>query len=514
MAYQIDFTASIYTVRTGRKWILRVLLLAAAAGALWGVYDTYMVYNQPTLNMRLAEYEAVAYPIEEINVAWDKTAKEYNATMAYYRLVGSANPTNFLDAMAAPGAARLGRGFKPRSWSLTTGGECRLDYRYVFSPGDKAEQAKRIETEVVHAVTSIVTVVDGKVEVQGVQVENLLNVRELDLTVKFALPNVNMSLSNKGSLASSVQAINAQRKKILDAKIKVLKGSKKSFTTAKDIMMEYLPGEFGKDKTTKEVREDFPVMTNVLNVAGWFDRADRFIAANRVPVDEKERKLLKETWNQIGDARLRWHRFRELDNDGLVQSTKTLGKVADGIRPFKGILDQYHGFCVEKLGVFVDAYDRKDVGNKPLVETDLKDRVASKLGIARVDVTFKDGKLDKNGRPGKGRETDESVVLVKPNGTYTFSWLHWSLLIGTAVGHDGDRERQPEQLEKEPVAEEALTLGRVADCVRKVLTLGPGYVLDTVKVNFGEDGSVAGATLEGLLPVKEELKKETTKNVH
>ena len=42
----------------------------------------------------------------------------------------------------------------------------------------------------------------------------------------------------------------------------------------------------------------------------------------------------------------------------------------------------------------------------------------------------------------------------------------------------------------------------MADCVRRALTLGPGYALDKVTVSFGADGNVSGAALAGLFPAK------------
>ena len=177
MAYQIDFTASNYASRARRKIFLRLFLLAAVGGAAYGVYDVYHAYNQPTLNMRLAKYEAVAHPIEEMNAAWDDVAKEFGTMMRYYRLFWAANPTNFLNAMASADAPHLIRGFQPESWTLKTGGECTLKYRYKFNPDDKAKQAKRLETNLVHAVTAIVEVATNvPFSVQGVQLENLLNV--------------------------------------------------------------------------------------------------------------------------------------------------------------------------------------------------------------------------------------------------------------------------------------------------------------------------------------------------
>ena len=73
-------------------------------------------------------------------------------------------------------------------WSLTTGGECRLAYRFTFDFGDKAEQTKGLEELLINAVTSVVRVVDNKVEVSGVKHENLLNLNALDIVLKFSSP--------------------------------------------------------------------------------------------------------------------------------------------------------------------------------------------------------------------------------------------------------------------------------------------------------------------------------------
>ena len=80
------------------------------------------------------------------------------------------------------------------------------------------------------------------------------------------------------------------------------------------------------------------------------------------------------------------------------------------------------------------------------------------------------------------------------------------------MGRDGERGRMDEAV----ASEEPLTLERLADCARRVLKQpGPGYVLDMMKVNFGEDGVVTGAILEGLLPVKKvESKEEVTAYVN
>lgn len=486
MAYQIDFTASNYVNRSRRKAALRLLLLAAVAGAAWSVYDAYTTYNQPTLNMKLAEYEAVARPIEEMNVAWDETAREYGAMLRYYRLVWAANPTNFLAALASADAPRLGRGFHPLSWTLTTGGNCRLDYLYVFEPGDKAEQARGLEGKVAHAVTSLVEVVDGKVDVQGVRHENLLGVNELRITARFALPDARSFPAKERTLAGCVDEIAALRKRVQGAKVADGDAAGGTPATAQGIMMAYL--SIGKD------RPEFPDFTRVLNVAGWFERADAFIAKNRIPGDDAGRRKLRETWNKVGNARFPWQRFRALDNDELVRRTKALGTVSDGVRRFKGFLERRHADCRKKLEPFVEAYRHSDVFNRPFVESDLRDRAAKAAGIARARTAFKD-------------ETGvEPAVLAQTDETFTFTWVRWTLSVGKDVGRDGERGQDAEAA----APEEPLTLAKLAACARRVLELGPGYALDTVKVGFGENGSVSGAVLEGLLPVK---KVEAVKGV-
>ena len=477
MAYQIDFTAQDYAFRRLRKILLRVLLLVAIGAFVYGVNDVYTTYNMPTLNMRLAEYEAVTHPIEEMNAAWDAAAKEYDAMVRYYRLVWAASPTNFLSAMASPAAPRLRQGLVPHSWTLATGGDCRLDLRYMFGTGDKAEQSRGLEREVAHSVTSIVQVADGKIDVKGVQHANLLNVDAFDITVQFALPNVRSFPAKEKALAACVNEIAAMRKKVQETKF-ATSGDKGSPSAARGIMMAYL--SIGKDKP------DFPKTTDVLNIAGWFERADRFIVQNRIPGDDRERKRLKAAWNEIGEARFPWERFRDLDNEALANRTKALQSVSDGVKRFKVFLDRRQADNRRKLEPFVEAYDHGDIFNKPLVESDLRDRVAAAAGISRAKVAFLD-------EP----ETEPSI-LVKDDERFAFSWVRWTLSLGDATGRDTEKS---ESL-GEANAEDQLTVAKLADCASRTLSLGPGYAIDKVRVDFGENGNVRSAVLEGLLPVK------------
>lgn len=474
MAYQIDFTAANYARRAWRKAVLRLLLLAAAGGAAWGVHDAYTTYNEPTLNMRLAACEAVARPIEEMDAAWDAAAKEYGALMRYYRLLWADGPTNVLGAAA--GAPRLGRGFRPVRWTLAAGGPCRLDYVYTFQPGDKAEQARGLEAAVVHAVTSAVAVAGGRVDVQGVRQENLLGVDALNVTAAFALRDVRAFPAKERALAGCAEEVAALRRRVQGAKIADAGDARGAPATAQGIMMAYLA--LGRDKP------DFPGIEHVLDVAGWFGRADRFIARHRIPGDAAERRRLRAAWRAVGDARLPWQRFRALDNAALARRTKDLTAVSDGIRRFKGFLERRHADNLRKLEPFVNAYSRSDVFNKPLVETDLKTRIAQAAGVVRARAAFADA-------PGAAPAT-----LAKADETFSFTWVRWTLALGDAAGKDAERAAGADG------QEEALTLGRLAACARKALALGPGYALDAVKVDFGPDGGVAGAVLEGLLPVK------------
>jgi len=485
MAYQIDFTASNYVNRARRKACLRLALLAALVGAVWGVHDVYVTYNEPTLNMRLSEYEAVSRPIEEMNAAWDTAGREYAALLRYYRLVWAANPTNFLAAMASPDAPRLARGSRPLSWTLTTGGDCRLDFHYAFAAGGKAEQAKGLEQEIASTVTSLVAVVGGKVDVQGVRHENLLNVNGLDLSVRFALPDVKTFPAKEKTLADCVAEIARMRETV--QKVKLAGGGVKGApSSTSDVLMKYLPSTFGKDRETGKVKADFPVCRDAIDVAGWFSKADQFIARNRIPGDAAERQQLKAAWNEIGEARFPWDRYRALDNPALVQRTKALGAVSDGVKRFKTFLEKRQADCRRKLEPFVEAYARSDVFNRPIVETDLRDRVAHAVGIEQARVTFRD------------ESGAEPAILVKDDEKFTIAWVRWTLALGQAIGRDGERQRAPgEAGEPSPITRETLLA-----CICRALALGPGYALEKVRVEFGADETVAGAVLEGLLPVK------------
>ena len=481
MAYQIDFTASSYASRHRRKVFLRLLLVAALAVATWEVRNIYTTYNEPTLNMRLAEYELVSRPIEEMNAAWDKAETEYNALKRYYRLLWAASPTNFISAMGAEGSPRLGRGFHPVSWTLATGGQCKLEYVYEFNAGDKAMQANELEAEIVNAVTSATKVVGGRIDVKGVQDENLLNVNKLNISAVFSLEDVRSFPTKEGVLADCVNDVGEMRNKVQDSRFSAGGDVKGAPSNAKGLMMAYLA--MGKDKP------DFPNLTSVINVSGWFDRADQFIARYNIPGDDAERRNLKAIWSKVGDARFPWHRFRALDNDELVNRTKMLESVSDGVKRFKGFLEQRHSDCMKKLEPFVEAYDHKDVYNKPLVKSDLVERVARMAGVSGAHATFND-------------EADvKPAVLDKADERFTFTWVRWTLSI----------PRPP----KEEGPGNDLTLGRVSDLINRLIALGPGYALDNVKVSFGNDGSVEEVVLDGLLPVKKvESIKEDAKNVH
>ena len=487
MAYQIDFTAQNYARRALRKTLLRLLLLAVLAGFAWGVYDVYTTYKEPTLNMRLAEYESVAHPIEEMNAAWDAAAKEYGALVRYYRLIWAANPTNFLAARSSSGAPRLKSGLRPQSWKLTTGGNCQLNYRYVFDASDKAEQVKGLEDDIARSVTSIVQVVGGTVSVQGVQHENLLDVDVLNISAKFALPDVKAFPVKERLLADCVAEIAALRKKVQETKLIDADKSKGAPTTAQGLMMAYLPRQFSKDKDTGKVRADFPEMASVLNVSGWFNKANQFILKNRIPGNDRERGEIREVWNKVGDARFPWERFRVLDNPELVTRTKVLGSVSDGVKRFKGFLEKRTADNKKKLEPFIEAYEHGDVFNKPLVESDLKNRVAAAVGISSAYVLFKD------------ESGAEPAILVKDDEKFTFTWVRWTLSLGMGLGRNSEQT----QAEVAAASNEPITLERLQDCVRRILSLGPGYALDKVTVNFDEDGNVLSAILEGLLPVKQ-----------
>ena len=515
MAYKIDFTASNYVNRSRRKAFLRLLLLVAVAGTAWGLHEVHRIYNLPTLNMKLADFEAAACPIEEISRAWDDVAREFGATMRYYRLAWAESPTNFLNAMSASDATILGRAFRPSAWTLKTGGECRLDYRYVFNPGDKAEQAKGVEAMVVNAVTSTVTVVSNNVVVQGVQLENLLNVDELQLTVGFSLPDEEKFPAKNAVLSNDVNEVAAMRKKVQEMKVPGADDGKGVVPTAKKIMMDYL--------TTGKEKPDFPVISNVVNVAGWFDRADKFVAANDIHVNdekkrhelekmrhelEEKRYKLKEAWNKIGNARFPWDRVRSIDNDELVNCTKALETDSDLVKrfKFKDFLSLRRARCRKMLKPLIEAYDHDAVFNEPLIESDLKDRIAKVAGIADVQISF------------KSEPDAEPANLMTEDNEFSFTWVRWTLVMRNGQASSA---RATEVNEESGGGKSQLTLEKVADCAKRTIELGPGYAIDTVKVNFGEDGSVSDASMDGLLPVKKKVpvkkdapaKKEAKANV-
>jgi len=486
MAYQIDFTEQFYGTRRLRKIILRLVLVASVAGLAWGTYDAYMAYKRPTLDMKLADYEAVVRPIELMSAAWDKAAQEYGRLLRYYRLVWSANPTNFLAAQCGRDMPLLGPNYHPTRWTLKTGGVCTLGYRYVFGVGDKALQAKGIDDEIVRAVTSSVQVVGGKVEVNGVRTTNLIDVKELPLTVTFALPGAQAFPKKEALLDACGKEIAAVRKKVQDASI--AKDAKGGPTTTKALMMAYLTSNFAKDKEGK-ARADFPEFASAIDIEGWFARADQFIARHRLPGDEGERRKLRERWRAVGRARLPWQRFRTLDNDELVHQVRELQSVSEGVRRFKVFLDQREADCNRKLKPLTGSYDLQKVHNEPLVKPYLTNSVSHVAGVSSVQAEFRD-------EPGV-----EPPTYVEGDAKYTFNWVRWTLRLGGAVRRNV-REGAHNAASEADAPAEPLTVARLTECVCSVLKMpGPGFALESATVDFGADGDVAGAVLEGLVPV-------------
>lgn len=489
MAYQIDFTCVNYKRRTIRKRLLRGLFVAMVLSVAYAIYDIYKTYNEPTLDMCLNELEAVAKPIEEINASWDVALEKYNSLIGYYRLLWAEIPTNILNAAKSAGWPSLPSSYHPLKWRFTTGGKCTLDYRYVFSSGDKAEQSKAISSVMLNAVTSNVHGIEGKVDISGIQSENLLNVDGLNLTVTFNLAGVKTFPSKEAVLSECVKEIESLRTKIHKTKM-----VSKSFAdgrpiTVRDLFMKYLA--VGKDKS------DFPDWKKAISVEGWLDSADRFIVKNRIPGDERERKLLKEAWNKIGNARLPWERYRELDNLALAEQIKELGVIADGVKGFRAFLVKHREDCRKKLGSFVESYDRSDIFNKPIVENDLRDRVALTTGLEGINITFKD-------EPEK-----ERIVFVKEEETFTFSWVRWRVFAG-----EKRNERDNSGREQASGPEEIVTLEKIASFAEKTLQLGPGYALESIDIDFDHKGAVEKFVMTGLLPVKKiEISKETQGNV-
>ena len=486
MAYRIDFTEARYTNRSRRKWALRLFVVAAVVIVANGMHDVYVSYNLPTLNMRLAEYESAARPIEEMNAAWDVAAREYDSMLRYYRLLWAANPTNFLAVMSSGKSPRLPSGMRPRGWSLTTGGECRLDYAFTFDVGDKALQVEGMEAQLINAVTSVVQVADGKVEVAGVQHQNLLNVDSLAINVKFSLPNVRKFPAKEKTLVTCAEEIAGFRKKVQETKISE-SGDRNEPATAQAIMMKYLA--MGRDKP------DFPDMKKVIDVKGWFALADQFIMKHRIPGDDRERKKLKTIWNDVGDARSPWSwpwpkvvgRFRALDNETLVENIRELGKVADGVRNFRRYLERRHIDNLKKLEPLVEGYERNDIFNRPIIESDLKDRAAKAAGVPNVTCTFEQEPMA------------NPPTLAQKDECFTFRWIRWKLSAGVSVGRDGGSSAG----EVAADAPAPITVAKVADLAKRIVELGPGYALDGVKVQFAEEGKVSAVELTGLLPVKD-----------
>lgn len=398
---------------------------------------------------------------------------------------GSLNDaTNYVSSIISA----FGPNYRPKSWLLTTGGECKLDYDFVFDSEDKAAQAGRIESNVSNVIVSLVTVVKDKVDVSGVKLENLLGDKKLDIAVKFNLPDAKSFPAKEPMLDKTTKEIIAMRKKVQETRLPEDTKFGTGTYTAKEIMSKYLP-------KTKD--EDFPVIDDVINVAGWFNKADEFVKKHRFPMSPDSRPSLKERWNRIGAARLPWERFRDLDNEVLASATNRLLEVATASQKYKYFFALRKQDSEKKLRPLIEAYNRSDIFNKPMIEPDLKVRVAEAAGIPSVHVKFDD-------EPKVG-----PAILSVEDEVFTFTWVRWNMTLGAGSSRDAERDGASSSASRQ----NQFTLEKLYDCINRLLNLGPGYVLRSVSVRFNNDGNIAGAELEGLVPVKkvEEKKPEQPK---
>jgi len=486
MAYRIDYTERQYRIRFWRKLILRLVLATTASYTGWKVYDGCRIYKQPNLDAKLSDYETAAGTIERVNREWIEASKEYQAMLKYYRLVWADKPLEFLSAISKPTAPKPGPSFHPRQWTLVTGGECRLDYVCTFDDAvgmDKRVRVNSIAPELVGMVTACVKTVVGEVAVKNVCYTNLLNMTRQEPYVTFTLADAKKFPDTNKSLAEHVGEIQAMRKKILTSKFAETDGSKAKQNlpvTAQELMTQYVLGI--KDLS------DLPPCTNVINVAGWLSRVDRIASpTNSMKGTETTRRALKARWNRIGKAQLPWQRFRVLDNDDIVSRTRKLKKALGSVSELAGLLESRHEDIVRKLKPLVEAYSRNDVFDYPYIGNDLTNNVTRSVGVEPVAVWFAE-------EPEKN-----PPQLVLNDERFVFKSVRWKLLLGADSMPDGDRVMRVERARP-------ITLADVSACAERAVRLGPGYMIDKVVIRFDDEGQVAWAVLEGLLPVKEVTK--------
>lgn len=479
MAYSIDYSASFYRRRGAVKWTLRAVALVALCAIACGLHDSWVVYNSSSLDEKLNAYQAAALPIEKLSADWDAALARYNGMLPYYRLKWTTNITDLARSVMET-SKKLPPSFHLTGWSLKTGGECSISYKYVFDAAGKAQQAVAASNAMAQAVSTIRGI--EAVKVSDIPTENLLNVSEVNVSVGFKTPAPKAFPKKDAAFDAGFKMIQNRRQKIHKAKI----GAEKDTKNGKDVlglMQSYRTRIKEKKDAFKEDEK------KALDVKGFMDAVDHLAGPALKSPLKSSAKNEREMWESVGAARLpTWcglfgfdARDPELDTPDLALELAEIKKVKDGVQPVKQWIELYMADSAKKLEPFKESYERREIYNQNIVQSDLIVRAAG--GDGRFSSSF-------------SQQPSGKVDYATKDEIFTFSWVPWTVSVHSAA------KRETAADEAADASAEPITLEAVLKYATVVSELGPGYAISALRVNF-RGNEVESATYEGLLPVRE-----------
>lgn len=459
--------------------MLRVLALVVACAIACGLHDSWVVYNSSSLDEKLNAYQAAAMPIEKLSADWDAAMVRYNGMLPYYRLKWSEDITDLARAVMEA-SKKLPPSFHLTGWSLKTGGACSISYKYVFDAAGKAQQAVAASNAMAQAMSTISGI--EAVKVSDIPTENLLNVSEVNVSVGFKTPGLKALPRKDAAFDAGFKMIQNRRQKIHKAKI----GEAKDTKNGKDVlglMQSYRTRIKEKKDAFKEDEQ------KVLDVKGFMDAVDHIAGPELKSPLKSSAKNEREVWESVGAARLPpWcglfgfdARDPELDTPDLALELAEIKKIKDGVLPIKQWIELYMKDSDRKLEPFKESYERREIYNQRIIQSDLIVRAAG--GDGRFTSSF-------------SQQPSGKVDYATKDEVFTFSWVPWTVSIRNAV------KRETSEGESTDASVEPITLETVLKYATVVSELGPGYAISALRVNF-RGNEVESATCEGLLPVRE-----------
>ncbi len=453
MAYVLDFTA----VEHARRKMFRITCVVMTVLTLvflsFGARITYQVYTSPTLADRLVTYQGPALQLEEISEIWKTTAGEYGALLPYYRLLWSDGITNALPKLIEWTETRP-LNVVPRKWKLVAGGDCVLGFSLNLEPKQKKEQLT-LTRDWLLGVTNHLCALNAKID-DPAAAGDLGDLKTVEMTLRFSLePKYKAFPPPPPALEAACKKISSFREKLHAYVIGHTAVGKASITLDSLIMEE----------------------TKSLDVK-WRNRRAKVIDPEQLwremdAADVTKPACSRDLWRTFASAKWPWRRVRALESDLLNKHVQELSGIAAAL-PRKSLFMKQREIMSAQRSPLLEGYNEDDVFNENLAKEQLSTavKVASIVGSVKLSRGKEEVKVETAKNDAEGNAIHVDV-----------NFADWTLTIN-----------------KEESG--SFRLDSLRGAALAVPSLGSGFELGGLEVEFSSGSEIEKAVLTGKVPVR------------